>query len=165
MPRPMLMKNAVRYAALEASAVEEAFGGRRVRHGQDSEIGAGKTESRRGALGGYSSATPSGAAVRRASVASTVTPKAASRRAAAPADVPPSAHDPQRRRFGQMHDIAGSRAGPNLPFAAQLLRNEQVQSAGKGQHECQNVRADMVIHHLAEVRDAMTAIGRSARGK
>ena len=135
--------------ALEAGAVEEAFGRRRMRHRQDHEIRARQQlvqGLRRMQLG-----HPAGR--RRAACIGRQHGHAESREQARGLGTDAAQADDQGRRFGQMHDIAGLHRAL-LPLAAQLLRNEHVQPAGKGQHECQDVGADMVVVDLTEVRDA-----------
>ena len=147
-PRPILMKNADRFifwnrARLKNPSVAGVCGTVRI------------TKSARGsssssASGLCSSATPAGADVRRASVAST---RHAERRQqprrlrADPADA-----DDQRGRLRQMHHIAGL---PRrlLPLAAQLLRNVHVQPAREGQHESHDMRADMIVEDFPEIGD------------
>jgi hypothetical protein len=57
----------------------------------------------------------------------------------------------QRRRFRHVHHIAAL-CWAFLPLSPELLRNEDMQPACESQHKSQDVRADVVVEDLAEIR-------------
>ena len=129
--------------------MHEALGRRRVRHGEDDEVGQRQQRVER--VGPVElRARPGGASRRRASTPITRMPKAAASRAAS-APMPPTPDD-QRRRLGQVdHAAVSMRLRP--PLAPELLREIVVQPAREREHEGHDVGADVVVVDLAEIRD------------
>ena len=133
--------------ALEARAVHEALGGRRMRHRQDDEVRPRQQCIERLRLVQFRNTG------RRRCAPRVGRQHRHAERRGQPRGLRADAADTddQRGRLRQMHDTAV--LARLLPLAAELLRDEHVQPAGEGQHESHDVRADVVVEDFAKVGD------------